>query len=63
MRVHEAIEYEIEGGYTVIIEWSDRWRGWVGTITDRKGRSGGTILRDNQADVLTAAQQTVKRKG
>ena len=56
-------EHDLGGGWTVIIEWSPKWGAYTGTITDQKGRSGGTILRDTEQACLEGAIQTVNRKG
>lgn len=57
------IEHDLGDGHTVIIEWSETWQAYVGTITDTNGRSAGTILRDTVEACLEGASQTVNRKG
>ena len=56
-------EHDLGGGWTVIIEWSPKWAGWMGTLTDPDGNPAGSILRDTDQRVLESALQSVERKG
>ena len=55
-------EHDLDG-FTVIVEWSDYYQAWTGTITDPNGHSSGTMMRDSETEVLEAARQSVDRKG
>jgi len=56
-----TLEHDLGDGWTVIIEWAERWNAWIGTISDGK-HVAGSVLRHSQQDVLDAAIQTAERK-
>ena len=56
------MEHDLGHGYTIVIEWAERWNRYAGTIIHPKGYTSGTILRETEQAVYEAGLQTVDRK-
>ncbi len=57
-----TVEHDLGTGGTLIIEWSEFWGCYVGTLTNGAWHVG-SFLRDSEQEVLEAGLQTVERKG
>ena len=50
-------EHQLESGSTLIIEWSETWQAYVGTITRADGHQVGNIMRDTVEQIIDRATE------